>query len=392
MRLIVEDLLTIGMDQLFVELENHPNIEIRAFNPWRGRGVGSRIAETIAEMERLNIRMHDKLLIVEGVAAIFGGRNIGDHYFGLSEVYNFHDLDLLGIGVIARQANGMFDDFWNSELVVSAQNLKLEPDPQFAAAKWQEIQSKNRTAEELAAFPREKKNWQHELAALEPKLRIGKSLVAYDEPTNNEVRQHMIGKMLSFLDVAQQELLIVNAYLIPGPRSMKLLHRITDRGAKVRILTNSLASRDVPAVNSHYEEWRDDLIDADIELYELRADAAIRSLVEAPPVRGEFVGLHTKSVVVDRRYVFIGSMNFDPRSSDINAEAGVFVDSPALAADVAALMERDMQLENAWQVLLDDTGEPYWVNSDETVKTQPARSGAQRVMNLIFKAFPKEYY
>jgi hypothetical protein len=55
-------------------------------------------------------------------------------------------------------------------------------------------------------------------------------------------------------------------------------------------------------------------------------------------------------------------------------------------------MERDMQLENAWQVLLDDTGEPYWVNSDETVKTQPARSGAQRVMNLIFKAFPKEYY
>jgi len=387
-RLIVEDLLTIGMDQLFVELENHPNIEIRAFNPWRGRGVGSRIAE----MERLNIRMHDKLLIVEGVAAIFGGRNIGDHYFGLSEVYNFHDLDLLGIGVIARQANGMFDDFWNSELVVSAQNLKLEPDPQFAAAKWQEIQSKNRTAEELAAFPREKKNWQHELAALEPKLRIGKSLVAYDEPTNNEVRQHMIGKMLSFLDVAQQELLIVNAYLIPGPRSMKLLHRITDRGAKVRILTNSLASRDVPAVNSHYEEWRDDLIDADIELYELRADAAIRSLVEAPPVRGEFVGLHTKSVVVDRRYVFIGSMNFDPRSSDINAEAGVFVDSPALAADVAALMERDMQLENAWQVLLDDTGEPYWVNSDETVKTQPARSGAQRVMNLIFKAFPKEYY
>ena len=388
MRLIVEDLLTIGMDQLFVELENHPNIEIRAFNPWRGRGVGSRIAE----MERLNIRMHDKLLIVEGVAAIFGGRNIGDHYFGLSEVYNFHDLDLLGIGVIARQANGMFDDFWNSELVVSAQNLKLEPDPQFAAAKWQEIQSKNRTAEELAAFPREKKNWQHELAALEPKLRIGKSLVAYDEPTNNEVRQHMIGKMLSFLDVAQQELLIVNAYLIPGPRSMKLLHRITDRGAKVRILTNSLASHDVPAVNSHYEEWRDDLIDADIELYELRADAAIRSLVEAPPVRGEFVGLHTKSVVVDRRYVFIGSMNFDPRSSDINAEAGVFVDSPALAADVAALMERDMQLENAWQVLLDDTGEPYWVNSDETVKTQPARSGAQRVMNLIFKAFPKEYY
>lgn len=391
-RLIVDDLLTIGMDQLIRELENQPNIEIRAFNPWYGRDLGSRVAELIAEMERLNVRMHDKLLIVDSVVAIVGGRNIGDHYFGVSDAYNFHDLDLLGIGHVAQQANGMFDHFWNSDWVVSAQNLELEPDPEFTAAKWAEIQSRNRAASELAAFPREVKDWRSELADLEHGLRIGTSVLAYDEATGGEIRQHMIGEMLSFFELAEEELLITNAYLIPGDRGIELVQRITDRGVRVRILTNSLASHDVPAVNSHYQEWRDDLITAGAELYEFRADPEIRAIVEVPPTQGEFVGLHTKSAVVDRRHVFIGSMNLDPRSSNINTEAGAFVDSPALATDVAALMERDMRPENAWQVLLDESGDTYWVNSDETVAKQPARGGTQRIMNEIFKVFPKEYY
>ena len=109
-------------------------------------------------------------------------------------------------------------------------------------------------------------------------------------------------------------------------------------------------------------------------------------------MQGEFVGLHTKAVVVDRRHVFIGSMNFDPRSKNINTEAGVFIESPLLADDVVALMERDMSPVNAWRVLLDENGKPYWTNSDETLSVQPARNSMQRVMDVIFKVFPKEYY
>jgi putative cardiolipin synthase len=336
--------------------------------------------------------MHDKLVIVDGVAAVVGGRNIGDHYFGLSDAYNFHDLDLLGIGHIAQQANGMFDSFWNSEWVVSAENLDVAPDPEFASARWEEIQKQNREAEELSAFPREPRDWSSELADLEDDLRIGTSVIAYDEATGKAISQNMATEMFAFLERAQDELLITNAYIIPGQPAIDLVQRLTVRGVKVRILTNSLASHDVPAVNSHYQDWRDDLIKAGVELYELRADAAIQSIVDVPPAQGEFVGLHTKSVVMDRRHVFIGSMNFDPRSSNINTEAGAFVDSPALAADVAALMERDMAPENAWQVFLDESGDPYWVNSDETVYSQPARNTAQRVMDVIFKAFPRELY
>ena len=391
-RLVVDDVLTIGLDQVIFELENQPNIEFRIFNPWEGRALGDRIAEGLAELERLNVRMHDKLLVVDGVATVVGGRNIGDHYFGIHPVYNFHDLDLLGFGHIAEQASRMFDHFWNSELVVSARNLDLEPDPAFARAAWQEIQQENRDAEELSAFPREVRDWRADLLDLEDELHIGTSVLAYDEATGQQVTQNMATAMFAFLERAQDDLLITNAYIIPGEPAIDLVRRLTERGVRVRILTNSLATHDVPAVNSHYGAWRDDLIEAGAELYEMRADAEIRSVIDVPPAETEFVGLHTKAVVIDGRHVFIGSMNFDPRSANINTEAGAFVDSPGLAADVVALMERDMAPDNAWQVFLNDNGELYWVNSDETVSSQPARDGGQRIMDVIFKALPEEYY
>jgi putative cardiolipin synthase len=391
-RLIVDDLLTIGQDQFIYELDQRPNIEVRLFNPWKDRSTLSRGGEMIAEMERLNTRMHDKLVIADGNAAVVGGRNIGDHYFGLSHDYNFHDLDLLGFGHIAVQANAMFDHFWNSEWVVSAVNLDVEPDPEYVKKAWAELQAKNRAAEELQAFGTEARDWRALAKQLAGELRIGTSLIIYDEAADNTIAQNVAAKMFGFMGLAQKELLITNAYIIPAQPAIDFLQALTDRGVKIRILTNSLASHDVPAVNSHYEGWRDDLINAGVELHELRADPAIQSIVDVPPVQGKFTGLHTKAVVVDREYVFIGSMNFDPRSFNINTEAGAFVRSPGLAEDLARVMERDMQPENAWQVLLDEKGKPYWVNSDETRDKQPSRGFSQEIMNVIFKVVPKEQY
>jgi putative cardiolipin synthase len=286
----------------------------------------------------------------------------------------------------------MFDHFWNSEWVVSAVNLDVEPDPEYVEQAWVDLQAKNRAAEELKPFGVEARDWQELASQLAEKLHVGKSLLVYDETADNTIAQNVAEKMFGFMNLAQKELLITNAYIIPAQPSIDFIRSLTERGVKVRILTNSLASHDVPAVNSHYKGWRDDLINAGAELYELRADPAIQAIVDVPPVKGEFTGLHTKSVVVDREYVFIGSMNFDPRSANINTEAGAFVRSLGLAADLVAVMERDMQPENAWQVLLDDDGKPYWVNSEETVYKQPARGTSQRIMDKIFKIVPKEQF
>ena len=392
-RLIVDDLLTIGQDQFIYELNQDPNIEVRLFNPWKNRGLLSRAGEMIGQMERLNTRMHDKLIVADGNAAVVGGRNLGDHYFGLNSDYNFHDLDLLGFGEIAQQAEGMFDHFWNSEWVVSANNLDTESDPEYVKKAWADLQENNRSSPEISAFGAEARDWNETLRSLATDLRPGISRLVWDETQDNTIAQNVAHTMFGFLNLAQKELLITNAYIIPGQPAIDFMQSLSDRGVDVRILTNSLASHDVPAVNSHYKQWRDDLINAGVDLYELRSDAAIKeSIVEVPPVSGEFVGLHTKAVVVDREYVFIGSMNFDPRSAQINTEAGAFVYSPQLGRDLAKIMLRDMEPENAWHVLLDEKGKPYWVNSDETVYKQPARSGSQRIMDQIFKVVPKDQY
>jgi putative cardiolipin synthase len=97
-------------------------------------------------------------------------------------------------------------------------------------------------------------------------------------------------------------------------------------------------------------------------------------------------------MVVDRERVYIGSMNYDPRSALFNTEMGVFVESRGLGEALAKLMERDMHPENSWQLELDEAGALRWANDEEVVTSQPARNWWQRVEDVIFKVVPKEYY
>lgn len=132
---------------------------------------------------------------------------------------------------------------------------------------------------------------------------------------------------------------------------------------------------------------------AGVELHEIRHDAAIQpELADTPPTQARLMGLHAKAVTVDGRRSVIGSMNMDPRSGRINTEMAVIVDSPGLADAVAALIRRDMEPANSWRVELDASGGLIWVDSERSVDSQPARSLWQRVMDIVFMAFPAELY
>ena len=121
--------------------------------------------------------------------------------------------------------------------------------------------------------------------------------------------------------------------------------------------------------------------------------AEIQPLVcDTPPTRAEFVGLHSKAMVVDRERVYIGSMNYDPRSAQINTEMGAFIESRGLAEALARLIERDIQPQNSWRVELVEEGGLRWVNDEEVVTSQPARNWWQRVEDVLFRVIPKEYY
>jgi putative cardiolipin synthase len=125
----------------------------------------------------------------------------------------------------------------------------------------------------------------------------------------------------------------------------------------------------------------------------MRSDAAVQALLaDTPPTKAKFMGLHVKAMVIDRERVFIGSMNLDPRSIQINSEMGVIVDSPGLAGQLARAMERDMAKENAWHVTLDASGHVRWTAGDQVLTRQPARSFWQRIEDVIFMAFPRDLY
>ena len=400
-RMLVDDLNTLFTDagsiamrdKIAALMDAHPNLELRLFNPWTNREIAGRISEGMGEFKRVNQRMHNKVMIVDNRATIIGGRNIGDEYMGLHDEFNFHDLDVLGIGPVARQASIKFDAYWNSDWVmpVSALNIEVSADEQEEALAG--LIQQNNAAASLAYFEKDPQTWSAELVGLHDTLHTGTSQVISDMPTEGAIEHVMLEQIHAMIDVAQSELLIVNAYIIPTERSIAKLQMLKKRGVEVKILTNSLASHDVPAVNSHYKQWRKPILESGAKLFEARHDAEIQAVVsDTKPTRAKFMGLHSKAMVVDHERVFIGSMNYDPRSSMINTEMGVFIESRALAEELAQLIERDMQPVNSWRVELDSEGELRWINDVETVTSQPARNWWQRVQDVIFKSVPKEYY
>jgi putative cardiolipin synthase len=150
----------------------------------------------------------------------------------------------------------------------------------------------------------------------------------------------------------QRELLIESAYFVPGDRTIESFGEMVGRGVKVRVLTNSLASTDVAAVHAVYAPKRKPLLDKGVELHEFRIDSRGSALLGSSGA-----SLHSKVVVFDRSSVFIGSFNLDGRSAIQNTELGILIDSPELAARTARVIEKDLQPETSWKVILDPTGD-----------------------------------
>jgi putative cardiolipin synthase len=287
----------------------------------------------------------------------------------------------------------MFDTYWNSQWVmpVSVLDIQITPEEQDRARV--ELLEHLAEAEALRNFRTEPQPWDTAIANLRDEMHTGTSRVVFDVPSENTIDRVMLEEIYSLISSPQRELSITNSYIIPAERGIATLQRLQDGGRDVRILTNSLASHDVAAVNSHYRPWRKPIVNAGAELYELRFDASIQTeFCDTYPTEGKFVGLHTKALVVDREISYIGSMNLDPRSAALNTEMGVIIKSHSLGEALSALIERDMLPENSWRVSLDHHGKLQWTNDSESTNTQPARNLWQRIEELFFRMFPKEFY
>jgi putative cardiolipin synthase len=220
---------------------------------------------------------------------------------------------------------------------------------------------------------------------------LGQDLPDVDGIVPGEVRPgQMYEQILAMLARAERRVLLSTAYLVPDERFMELLTGLEGRGVEVVLLTNSLASNNHMVAHTAYKEWRKRLLEIGVELYEARDDSIYISEYTTPPVESEFLGLHSKAIVVDDHLSFVGSPNIDPRSLMINMEIGFFVDSEDLTRRLAALIQRDISPDAAWRVYQDERGRLRWASSAGVVTKQPALGFLQRVTAFFINWLPLE--
>jgi len=393
-RMLLDDLNLGDRDQLGVAMDAHPNIEIRIFNPFAHRSTH---LLDLPDMARVNHRMHNKTLVADNAVAILGGRNIGNHYFGVATDANFRDLDVAVVGPLVDDVSTVFDHFWNGPWAVPIGAL-VSADDAKAAADGAEHALQPHAPGEQYPHPLEQDSaaLQASLNSFRDRLIWADGRIVWDDPDAIQAidEQRQRGKIISALyrklDTLERELLVESAYFVLLDPSLQAIEALTARGVRVRILTNSLASNDVLAAHAGHAKRRPQLLAAGVELHELRPDSAI---IKHDAHHGESrAALHTKTLVFDRESVFIGSFNLDPRSANINTEVGLYIESPALAAEVAAYLDTGVRPENSYRVTLDDDGDVIWSTliDGEQVEytTEPASSWWQRTKSRLIQMLP----
>lgn len=348
-RLLLDDINEGRRDSNIAVFDAHPNIEVRIFNPF-GRNVG-RVWQYITGFGTLTRRAHNKSFTVDGQATILGGRNIGDEYFGHDPLLEFQDLDVLAIGPVAREVSDAFDAYWNHEL---SYPISLLADDKTTGSDLveQNLRFRNKIAR-LEKSPYMERLRQSGLVQrmkrADVQLEWGKGKVYVDPPDKllravGDKSHQMFMDLLPYLHAAEEEIVILSPYFVPGKEGVELLKRLRKKGIRVAILTNSLSSTDVSIVHAGYSRYRKALLRAGVELWELNK---ITSKEERKARKKGRIGnskssLHAKAFVVDRETLFVGSLNLDPRSVSQNTEIGVVFHAPGMAESIVSSFDKNI--------------------------------------------------
>jgi putative cardiolipin synthase len=371
-RVLVDDLYTADDELLLLGLAAHPGVQVRLFNPF-GFGRNSQWARMLSALfgaERLHRRMHNKLMVVDGVMAVAGGRNIGDEYFEAQGDQLFYDFDVLVAGAVLPDLAIAFDRYWNSAYshdvyAVLGERRGSPTLLQAFDASVERVCDATPCAGPLPA-PSEHEAWN----ALAAEFRRGRLTLhaaiadaAADAPSKvgalgveaanevAEVRQRVGG----VLREAREEIVIVSPYLIPGPNALAALRAFRERGVRVSVMTNSLAATDEPLVHVGYRRHRVALVREGVQLFEwspVRSGRVFRQLLRGKTV----LRLHAKCALIDGHHVYLGSMNFDARSRNFNTEFGLLIHSPELATEIAAVIH-EMKRAGSYRVRLAADGQ-----------------------------------
>ncbi|MBI0393064.1 phospholipase D family protein [Acinetobacter bereziniae] len=402
-RLLIDDQNGTKIDRQLSALLTHPNISIKLYNPYKFRHF--RVMDYIFRAQRINHRMHNKLIIADGAIAVTGGRNISSEYFDASESFQFTDMDVLFFGQSVNRANEVFTEFWNFELSYpieqfiskgSAQDLidlrksfeKLEQ------AEHSTDEKVNLEQKELAnELNQNKINWAYaDFLADSPKKSLGKA-------QGNELISHQIHQHLGD---PKQEMDLIAAYFVPTQNGTDFINQFPKQNVNVRILTNSFVANDVALVHAFYQKYRVDLLKNGAKLYEFKPYIERKRRTWYEVVTGNIIpqkgknksSLHAKFINIDDK-VFIGSFNLDPRSFNINTEVGLVLKSDPLQEQISDLLDRTL-LTVAYELQLNSQGELIWLDYQGGGKViehhvDPETTRFQRFMMYSVSYLPLEW-
>ncbi len=394
-RLLLDDIFTGGYDAGMAGLDSHPNFEIRIFNPFANRSA--RFLDGITSFSRVNRRMHNKSFTVDNQMTVIGGRNIADEYFGARVDAKFGDLDVLAIGPVVRDVSAMFDSYWNHERAAPVAAFARMPDDPAAElarlraaleeSRQKVLESKYAAAVKVQALEYVETDtgvftWAPYVLAVDSPDKSFKSRAAEAASITTPLRDSLLS--------AENEMIVISPYFVPRTPGIEAFSEVQARGIDVTIITNSLAANNQSTVHGGYAPSRKPLLKAGVRIFEVRADADV-SGSELVATSGAKATLHTKAFVVDRRELFIGSFNFDPRSANINTELGVIIRSPELAEPFAAAIDANLA-NQTYEVFLNENGQLRWRGLEDgeevVLDKEPQTSWWQRFSAGFMRILP----
>jgi putative cardiolipin synthase len=375
-RILLDDMMVDADIKDILTLDSHENITIKIYNP--GMNLGKNILSTLktlaTDFRSANQRMHNKTFIVDGKITITGGRNIADEYFDYNHEYNFRDRDVLLVGKVTNEVSASFEEFWSSPLsVLPTQLVNNESDVEneiifdrlheYACNPdnfWPQIRSQieNFTATIQYIKDTDKMVWLDEVSFIS------------DKPGKNDGTEGLGGggestdALIALIQQAESTIDIQSPYLVTSELSQNLFREAVNRGIKIRILTNSLASTDNLEAFAGYQKDRKKLLETGVEIYEFRPDAAVRTKIMTGELQqtidfAPIFGLHAKSMVIDGNITVIGTFNLDPRSANLNTECIAVIQSEKVAQGVLSGMETEFLPENSWQTTMTSNPDDY---------------------------------
>ncbi len=391
-RILIDELGTFGQEQKLAILHQHPNVQIRMYNPAPARQSSTlvRWVSLAGDFGRINNRMHNKLFIADNHLSILGGRNLGDEYFGVGNQSNFLDLDVLAMGPVTESVSMGFDQYWNSHWAVAYEELEqLQVSPLDGDL----LRADSRGVSHDFPYPlnQVRRNHRQLLDEQVQSMVWARATLLLDPPRKDlePERPFLYQQLDQLTSHMSRDVLISAPYLILDDDDIDWIASQVNAGARYRILTNSLYANDVLIAQYAYANQRKDLLRAGVELYELKSGPRRLTLASHKSRRTQRHSLHAKLAIYEQRAVAIGSFNADPRSRHLNTEVGLLIHSPDLARAATRFIEKAMQGENSYRVSLEQQG-IYWHDAKGSYWREPGINPMHRVGQTLVRWMPVE--